>query len=304
LLGRLQITASPPGAEVLVDGRLVGVAPLPEPVSVPARELHVVVRAARYRTEERDVRVTAGSVERVEVALEPLNARLHLDANAPRARAAVGDEPPQDLPRDLQLPPGTYEVRTTAPGFSPDTSRIVLAPDEDRTLTVVLDRPLATLRLDVQPPDARVVIDGEPRAAGGTRNLRLPGGSHRLRVEGLDRVPWEGEVDLRAGGSHSLRARLGRDRVWVSPAWFWGGVVTTIGVAAVATFTGIRVLILDQESKGENPPEEQRELRDEIASMKTATDTLWVGTAIAGVGTLVFFLLSRGEPPDADVTFR
>jgi hypothetical protein len=308
LLARLEIVAEPIGAEVLVDGRLVGTAPLAEPVTVASGQVHLVVRRVGHRTVERDVRVAAGTGGREEIVLVPLRARLHLDSNAAGARAAVGEAPPEHLPLDRELPPGTYVVRTEAPGFVPDTSRVVLSPDEDRTLTIVLDRPPATLRLDVGPAAARVLVDGEPSAEAGRGNLLLPGGSHRMRVEGPGLVPWEDDVVLVDGGRHALRARLGRDRLWVRPGWFWGGAVTTGGGAAAAIVTGIRVLLLHQEINGVGRNDvdkgDLRGLLEEEETMLNVTYTLWVGSAAAGVGTFVLYLLSRGEPPDPQVRVR
>lgn len=308
LLARLEIVAEPAGAEVLVDGRLVGTAPLAEPVTVASGQVHIVGRLAGHRTVERDVRIAAGTVGREQLVLVPLRARLHLDSNAAGARAAVGEAPAAPLPLDRELPPGGYVVRTEAPGYVPDVTRVVLSPDEDRTLTIVLDRPPATLRLDVGPAAARVLVDGEPRAAAGRRDLRLPGGSHRLRVEGPGLVAWEDDVVLTDGGRHSLHARLGRDRLWVRPGWFWGGAVTTVGVAAAAIVTGIRVLLLHQEINGvgRNDVDEGdlRSLLAEEETMLSVTYTLWVGSAAAAVGTFVLYLLSRGEPPEPDVRLR
>jgi len=310
LLARVEIVARPVGAEILVDGRLVGRAPLAEPVALASGQVHIVVRLAGHRSAERDIRVAAGGAGREEFVLEPLRARLHLDSNAPGARASVGDGPARPLPRDVELPPGTYDVHTEAAGYAPDTSQVVLAPDEDRTLTVVLDRPPASLRLDVGPPSARVLVDGEPRAEAGRSALTLPGGSHRVRIEGPGLVPWEDEIDLRDGGRHALRARLGRDRLWVQPGWFWGAAVTTVGLAATAVVTGIRVLFLDRELQrvGRNDSDldedDLRRIHDERDAMASATDALWVGVSAAAIGSFILYLYSRGEPPDPQVRVR
>lgn len=303
LLARLEIVVQPAGAEVLVDGLVVGVSPLAEPVTIASGNVHVLARRAGFRTVERDVRVAAGGVAREELTLEPLAARLHLESNAPGARARVSEGPPRPLPRDLVLAPGAHRVRTEAPGYLTATTEIVLAPEEDRTLTVVLERPPATLRLDVRPASAHVRVDGEVRAGAGRSVLRAAGGPHRLRVEGEGLVPWEDEVQLHHGGTHRLRARLGRDRLWVRPAWFWAGLVATTGLAAAATVVGVRVLMLGRDPSS-HTSDEWIDILEERRSLSGVVDALWLGAVAAALGTGALYLLSRGEPPDPQVDWR
>lgn len=304
LLARIELIVEPAGAEVLIDDHLVGTAPLPEPVPVASGMVRVVVRMAGYRPEERSVRVAAGGAARETFTLAPLISRLHLDSNAAGARVRIGEDAPRDMPVDVELPPGTHVVRTEAPGFSPDTADVVLQPGEDRTLTVVLERPPASLRLRVAPAGARVLIDGDVRAQAGTSTLRVEGGPHRVRIEGPDLIPWEEEVHLEAGQRHTLRASLGRDRLWVRPVWFWGGVVTTTAIAVAATITGSRVLVLDRQLHDTGNHEDLAGIHEDRDAMVGATDALLVGAVATSAATLVFYLLSRGEPPEADVTFR
>ena len=304
LLGGLELSVQPDGAAVLVDDRQVGTSPLAEPVSVAAGQVHVLVRREGYRSQERDVRVVAGGVVRETFTLQQLTARLHLDSNAEDARASVGDRAPQPLPASLELLPGTHSVRTEAPGYLPSTAQVALQPEEDRTLTVVLERPPATVRFDVAPPGARVLVDGELRAQGGRHVLHLEGGLHRVRLEGEDLVPWEDELQLRHGGEHRLHARLGRDRLWVRPAWFWTGVVATAGLSAAAIIAGVRVLMLQNEHIWEHTNEQWRSILDERRSLAGVVDALWLGAAAAALSTTLLYLLSRGEPPDPQIDWE
>lgn len=304
LLAQLEIAVEPVGAEILVDGHGVGRSPLAGPVSVASGSVHVLVRREGFRTQEREVRIAAGSTAREAFTLEPLTAHLHLESNASDARASIAGAPARSLPGDFDLPPGPHTVRTEAPGYLPTTTELVLQPEEDRTLTIVLERPPSTLRLDVQPATARVLVDGEPRARAGRTVLRLDGGLHRVSVQGEGLVPWEDELQLRHGRSHRLRARLGRDRVWVRPAWFWGGLVTTTGLVAAATVVGVRVLMLSREVPWEHSSDQWTDIMDERESLAGVADALWIGAIAAGLGTGVFYFLSRGEPPDPQIDWR
>lgn len=89
-IGVLTVTAQPAGAEVLVDGAVVGRAPLADPVFVEPGRHVVEVRApgAPSATETREL--APGKAAEVRVRLVP--------ATAPRAVAAVPMRPPPALP--------------------------------------------------------------------------------------------------------------------------------------------------------------------------------------------------------------
>src|SRR5262249_17945372 len=59
-LGSLEVLGNPEGAEVVVDGRVVGKLPLPQPVRVNAGTVAVEVRAHGYLTIARSPAVAAG----------------------------------------------------------------------------------------------------------------------------------------------------------------------------------------------------------------------------------------------------
>lgn len=67
---------------------------------------------------------------------------------------------------------------------------------------------MATLRIDADAPGARIVVDGRavgvvPRTIDGV----MPG-RHRVRVDAVDRIPWEREVNLISGETQRIHARL------------------------------------------------------------------------------------------------
>jgi hypothetical protein len=69
-VGRLDVRGSPPGAEVRVDGELVGKLPLPGPVSVSAGGVAIEVRAEGYLAITRVTSVSAGVLIRETIELQ------------------------------------------------------------------------------------------------------------------------------------------------------------------------------------------------------------------------------------------
>jgi cell division septum initiation protein DivIVA len=82
-LGRIQIDCETAGAEVSVDGKSVGLAPVPDPIWATPGRHQVTAKHASTAPALEDVDVTAGSVSTVTLQLRPLAASLV--ASAPKA---------------------------------------------------------------------------------------------------------------------------------------------------------------------------------------------------------------------------
>jgi hypothetical protein len=94
-IGRIEIAGDPVGAQVLVNGIVVGALPLPEPVRIPAGQVEIELRAPGYGRAVRSVRVDGGQFQKVALRAErqapPVAAT---PAAKPPAPAAVASPPP------------------------------------------------------------------------------------------------------------------------------------------------------------------------------------------------------------------
>lgn len=70
-LGTLIVEGRPSGAEVRVNGKLIGNLPSPPPIRVPEGEVTVEVRATQYRADAKTVRLGGKATERVSFDLFP-----------------------------------------------------------------------------------------------------------------------------------------------------------------------------------------------------------------------------------------
>ena len=73
-LGSLEVLGGPEGAELLVDGLVVGRLPLPRPLRVAAGSIGVEVRAAGYLPVSRPVTIAAGELSRETITLQKVAA--------------------------------------------------------------------------------------------------------------------------------------------------------------------------------------------------------------------------------------
>jgi PEGA domain len=102
-IGEVVVTGTPAGAEVMVNGRKVGVLPLAAPVRVVYGPAELEVRASGHRPDRRAVIVVGRQRHEVAVTLEPEPVALSAARSAP---PVPGQVPPID--------PGT-QLATTSP---------------------------------------------------------------------------------------------------------------------------------------------------------------------------------------------
>jgi formylglycine-generating enzyme required for sulfatase activity len=174
----LVLDVTPVEARVLLDG-----------VEVPEREVALAAGIYQLRVEalgwvafERRVVLPTGWVERVAVALEPLRGTLVLDVQPPQASVSVDGV--AIAGGSVSLPVGVRRVVVSAEGFEPASFEVEVAGDAVVERSVRLVELLAWVMLDVQPPDARVTVNGEARGSA----FEVPSGSYEVVVSHPDYV--------------------------------------------------------------------------------------------------------------------
>jgi Ca-activated chloride channel family protein len=166
-------------------------------------------------------------------AVEPADARVRLGSLDSIAAPAPTFEP-IDPSVPLPLSPGEYLLYAERPGYRPAALTFSVTPGEVAQPAASLERTSAVLKLRLQPPGAKVLIDGrERRGAPGRSGVAptpsspvdlsavwiegLPPGSHELEIasDGFRsyyaslQVPDLRDVELPAVSLERLRAAVG-----------------------------------------------------------------------------------------------
>jgi hypothetical protein len=155
----LTISASPVGAELLVNGKSVGVAPLGASVAVDPGNVRVEARRAGYRTASQSVNVDDGASGTVDLVLEEdpsatdaPRGRLRLALAEPGAEISVdGAVKALGTDQTLQLPAGPHQLRVARAGFQPSERRVDVEAGKETSLTVTL---APTLETEAQREDS------------------------------------------------------------------------------------------------------------------------------------------------------
>ncbi|MBN1774705.1 MAG: PEGA domain-containing protein [Deltaproteobacteria bacterium] len=146
LLTDMVIEVNVAGAEIYLDGDLVGTAPLAEAVQVGAGTHTVEARLDGYISAQQTLPVVLGERPTVALALQEVArvGRLRVEANVPGAEVWVDGEHAGTAPYSGTLPEGEHELRVSAEGYEEQVQTVAVATGDERIVTVALSLPSGT----------------------------------------------------------------------------------------------------------------------------------------------------------------
>jgi len=167
---------------VTVDGSTIGPAPL-GPVELQPGEHSIEVQAERYLPFTDIVSIAGlGRETIVDVQLVPRWAEVEISSEPSAARVYDGETLLGETPLTAELLEGTHELSIVKDGFSAWDGSVVALPNTPQTLPMV----------ELQPANAKLLVQTIPRGANVTVNGRYRGQSPLT----LDLAP---DVDFRIG---------------------------------------------------------------------------------------------------------
>jgi PEGA domain len=306
-VARVRVETGAVAASVFVDQRAYGsYGQTPLVIAVPAGEHQLWVELDGYRAAT--AKFSAQKGQEVTVALNPERILGELDvASVVPATARLttpdGEAVAQgSTPLKAKVPPGTYQLTVSAPGYLPWAGVTTVVADRVAQATATPQRaPVATGDITVTSnlPGALVVLDGQ--AAGFTPTVLsgITQGRHQLGAKSSGVLPWVGPVDV---GSEA--------RSWVtvsleppasthhsSATWLAGG----LGGAALAGAGVLGILAANTHSDfaGADPSSDRSALRERGIAQNTAADVLLV-TGVVALGTAVVLYFTTTEKRGRD----
>lgn len=177
----LAVTSAPPGAEVTLDGAVLGHTPLgPGPVAAGAHELSVMLPG--YGLEQRRIEVSRGQPAALSFELRPIRLDLRAVGVPPGAAFYVDGEPVEVEGGWVRgLPVGEHELMVVKQGYLPWFARMSFVAGESDEIEVHL-----------------------LRQAGGRNEYWWSAGSAAVAAASLAGAGYFGVDGLRHGGSASF----------------------------------------------------------------------------------------------------
>ena len=254
-IGYVAVTIALPQGTIEIDNLEVAKLPLTAPLAV-ATGAHVVgVISPGYAPARREVLVAGkqtSSVQLEPIAIEGRLAHIAVACRVPGADVLVdgvrvGKTP---LVSTITVPPGTHHVEMRRAGYRPTVTDITLQDGALGTLTLTPEIDSAALAsdggsLEVHASESQSVVSVDGGESVLLVNpLRLPVGTHRLRLERGGFLPAERDVDVPLGAAVTVAVALKPTpdtRVqYVSSAerrrnWSWAAIGTGVAVGAAGT---------------------------------------------------------------------
>jgi len=106
------------------------------------------------------------------------------------------------------LSPGHHFVKLTKRDHLPWTKLVELLWAEERLDAKLAPKPKGALLVASEPSQADVYIDGEYEGKTPLEKKNLDANPYSVRIEKAQFIPWEGEVEVRAGEQSKVDARL------------------------------------------------------------------------------------------------
>jgi formylglycine-generating enzyme required for sulfatase activity len=118
--------------------------------------------AAGYKAWRQKIEIAANRPLKLEgIQLKPADGRLTVTSVPSGARIKIGSRFVGRTPVTTGIAPGRqHQVEISKPGFTPVQRTLQLRSAESKTLNISLDPQTGTVRLDVEPADAEIWIDG------------------------------------------------------------------------------------------------------------------------------------------------
>jgi len=225
--GILYVASTPPGAQVILNGRLTEKVTPATIERLPAGE-HVVRLTKGDLIAEQRVTVIRDDVVRLTLELRPGMASLYINSTPPDAEVTLDGQPAGVTPlivRDVTV--GAHTIRLVKTDYLPWESQVALRFSERAEVLATLE-PCGYLAIRTEPADAAVFVDGRSATAKGLVRLMLPIGEHQVVVTCADYDSLAQNVSIAQGQistvQGTLRYHFGSVRVTSTPS---GATVTS-----------------------------------------------------------------------------
>lgn len=255
--GVVSISSVPAGAAVEVDGKPAGVTPTK--VEMDAGMRRVQLSAPGLRVWTSSVVVAAGVPQDIgPIALGAADARVTVRSVPSGAQVTTGGSFRGVTPITLELAPGvSHSISVARAGYAPWTRELFAESGKDSAIDARLTALLVEVRIQGQPADAEVFVNGNPQGKAPA-SLQLPASRHRIEVRKDGYKTYAADVALAPGIARTLEFKLvdPKDIVGNSPR-------------VITTKTGIKLLIVpggsyqsgtDRREQGRRPNEGSRKV--------------------------------------------
>lgn len=253
LMAEVAVSSTPEGAKVLVDGKLIGTTPFPEPVHVPAGPHTLEVALTGHLPMVEELILTGGQslTKVVELQEDRREGTLTVTATAPKATIFVDGREMGPAPWTGTLPVGEHQVVVKAPGYHEAVRPVVVMPEEERSVEVqmAIQGTPGKLNVSTSVQGAHIYVDGADRGQTPLGGFMLPSGIYKVSVVKEGHASWEGDITIKEGVPTNLDVQMPSTEGKIGPAGFW--IATSLTLASLAAGSVFGILAMNKQDQFE-----------------------------------------------------
>ncbi len=205
----ITLDSNPSGAAVKVDGKPAGRTPLT--LELTAGDHEIEVKGDGFKVWRTRLTVAANQPRVLKsIELQPADGTLEVHTVPAGAAVMVEDSFAGKSPLTLALAAGQpHRIRFSKAGYENAARTVTVASGAAEKIRVKLKPKMGTINLVVDPADAEILVDGQPRGKG-VRQLRLVAVAHQLEIRKKGFEPYRAWITPRPGFAQQIKVVLAR----------------------------------------------------------------------------------------------
>ncbi|MDR0933447.1 MAG: PEGA domain-containing protein [Victivallales bacterium] len=202
------INTKPVGAQLVVDGRVLGTTPLVIEKVASGKEFVGQLRMRGYA--EREVKWSADGArpKQVMIDLDANMVKVEFLSKPPRAQLTIDDRVVGETPYRGELTEGKYKLRFELAGFLPLEQTVSLSRGENFKAEYVLASLPGGISISSVPDGAAIFINNQKRGITPCVLTDIPAGIYEIRAEKEGFDPVKRKVEIAAGYKDEIKLVL------------------------------------------------------------------------------------------------
>ena len=203
----VNLSSSPAGADVLVNGELIGVTPIA--AEILEGEQEVTLKLAGYKAWQEDLTIRAAEDFTVPgVILEPANGLVFIRSSPSDSSVTIDGEFKGNTPLEVSLSPDErHEITLFKAGYESSSRSVRTAPNEETALNISLDPVTASVLVQAVPADAELYVNGMLRGRAN-QTIELMAVAQQIEIRKAGYVPYTTVFTSRPGLDQVIRVSL------------------------------------------------------------------------------------------------
>ena len=201
------LTTTPDGAEVMLDGVVIGETPISAEILQGRRD--IMLKLSGFKAWSNQLTIIAGEDFVVpSVELEPAEGLVFIRSDPTEASLTVGGVFKGLTPLEVALAPDhDHELTLFKNGYLSKKSIVRTVPNEEKSVSISLQAITADVDVIAYPEDAELYVDGVFRGSAN-QTVQLMAASQQIEIRREGYVPYITEFTSRPGIDQVIRASL------------------------------------------------------------------------------------------------